>query len=454
MATPVIMPRQGQSVESCILTEWKVAPGDQVEEGSVLAVIETDKASFDLESPVAGTVLDLFWEADDDVPVLANVTVIGDEGEDASGFRPEMEAASSGPSVDSAPTAPSSASAPTSETSGAAASVGSVSSPVSAAGPVAGSSPRARQLAIRSGIDPESLPGTGPGGRVIERDVQAALRGTPRLSASASALAREGGLEAPAHGGGLSGMALAADMREPGSIDGAEVFPVKGIRKVIADRMMQSLGNTAQLTLHASFDVTVAQAFRKARKEAGEPKVSLNDVISHALIHTLLRHPDLNAHFLGDRIARFEKVSLGIAVDTTRGLMVPVLSEACCLSLDELSSGIRGLAEECREGTIQPDQLTGGTFTLTNLGMLGVEHFTPVLNVPEVAILGVGGISIRPVRGENGEVNFVDSIALSLTMDHQAIDGAPAARFLKDLVETLENYSGDPAATEKGESSK
>ena len=444
MATPVIMPRQGQSVESCILTEWKVAPGDQVEEGSVLAVIETDKASFDLESPVAGTVLDLFWEADDDVPVLANVTVIGDEGEDASGFRPETEAASSGPSVDSAP---SPATAATSQTSVPAASVGIVASPVSAAeGSVAGVSPRARQLAMRSGIDPDSLLGTGPGGRVIERDVQGALEGTPRLSASASALAREGGLEPPVHGGGLSGMALASDMREPGSIDGAEVVPVKGIRKVIADRMMQSLGNTAQLTLHAAFDVTAAQAFRKARKESGEPKVSLNDVISHALIHTLLRHPDLNAHFLGDRIARFEKVSLGTAVDTDRGLMVPVLSKACCLSIDDLSSGIRGLAEECREGTIQPDQLTGGTFTLTNLGMLGVEHFTPVLNIPEVAILGVGGISIRPVRGETGEVNFVDSIALSLTMDHQAIDGAPAARFLKDLVETLENYSGDPAA--------
>jgi len=455
MATPVIMPRQGQSVESCILTEWKVAPGDQVEEGSVLAVIETDKASFDLESPVAGTVLDLFWEADDDVPVLANVTVIGDEGEDASGFKPEMETASAGPSIDSAPTATSSASVPTSETSVPATSVGTVSSTVSPAeGSVSGVSPRARQLAMRSGVDPESLLGTGPGGRVIERDVQAALGGAPRLSASASALAREGGLEPPTHGGGLSGMALAADMREPGSIDGAEVVPVKGIRKVIADRMMQSLGNTAQLTLHTAFDVSAAQAFRKARREAGEPKVSLNDIISHALIHTLLRHPDLNAHFLGDRIARFEKVSLGIAVDTTRGLMVPVLGDACCLSLDELSSGIRGLAEECREGTIQPDQLTGGTFTLTNLGMLGVEHFTPVLNVPEVAILGVGGISIRPVRGEAGEVNFVDSIALSLTMDHQAIDGAPAARFLKDLVETLEIYSGDPAANEKGESSK
>jgi pyruvate dehydrogenase E2 component (dihydrolipoamide acetyltransferase) len=435
------MPRQGQSVESCILTEWKVAPGDQVEEGSVLAIIETDKASFDLESPVAGTVLDLFWEADDDVPVLANVTVIGDEGEDASGFRPVTEAASSGPSVDST------SSPATSETSVPAASVGTVASPVSAAeGSVAGVSPRARQLAMRSGIEPDSLLGTGPGGRVIERDVQGALEGTPRLSASASALAREGGLEPPVHGGGLSGMALASDMREPGSIDGAEVVPVKGIRKVIADRMMQSLGNTAQLTLHAAFDVTAAQAFRKARKESGEPKVSLNDVISHALIHTLLRHPDLNAHFLGDRIARFEKVSLGTAVDTDRGLMVPVLSKACCLSIDDLSSGIRGLAEECREGTIQPDQLTGGTFTLTNLGMLGVEHFTPVLNIPEVAILGVGGISIRPVRGETGEVNFVDSIALSLTMDHQAIDGAPAARFLKDLVETLENYSGDPAA--------
>ena len=452
MATPVIMPRQGQSVESCILTEWKVAPGEVVEEGTVIAVIETDKASFDLESTAAGVVLELFWEADDDVPVLANLLAIGEEGEDISELRPEQEAASTPAPEPSTATDTPQAEVPSASTP---ATPAALLAPSPGASSEAGVSPRARKLALRSGIDPEGIQGSGPRGRVIERDVEAVVEDRPRLSASALAAAQGSDLEPPVRGKGLAGMALAGDMLEPGAIEGAKVEQVKGIRKVVAERMMQSLGSTAQFTLNATFDATAVQAFRKQKrkqaKESGGPKITLNDLIAHALLETIKRHPSLNAHFLGERIARFEEVHLGVAVDTSRGLMVPVVRSACSRSLEDLSTGIKDLVESCLEGTVLPDQLSGGTFTLTNLGMLGIDHFTPVINIPEVAILGVGGIALRPVRGKDGEVSFSECITLSLTTDHQAVDGAPAARFLKDLVDTLENYPGANAGNDEGD---
>ena len=440
MATPIIMPRQGQSVESCILTEWKVKVGDEVSEGDVLAVIETDKASFDLESTASGTILELFWEADDDVPVLANVAAVGKEGEDASEFRP----ADSGSSAAESDTTPSQDPAPVSpvEVQPAAASTAPSETP-SPASVSSGVSPRARKLASSQGVDAETIVGSGPGGRVIERDVEAFLAGRPRLSVSARSKAVDG-LEPPKRGSGLAGMALAGDMKVPGAIEGARIESVKGIRKVIAERMMQSLQSTAQLTLHSSFELTAAQAYRKQRLADGKSKVSLNDLIAHAIIETLKAHPEMNAHFLGDRIAVFEKVHLGVAVDTPRGLLVPVVRDSSDLSIENLSSAIKKLAGDCREGTISPDDLAGGSFTLTNLGMLGVETFTPVLNAPEIAILGVGGIVLKPKRSESGEVTYADYLPLSLTIDHQAIDGAPAARFLQTLVSHLENNPGEP----------
>ena len=448
MAEPIIMPRQGQSVESCILTEWKVNVGDQVAEGDVLAVIETDKASFDLESTAAGTVLALFWEADDDVPVLANVAVVGNEGEDVEEFKP-TDSASPAPEPSPATEAPAAASPAASvaeTTTSVASSAPSPSDDISAGGVSAGVSPRARKLAFRHGLDPETLEGSGPNGRVIERDVEAVISGRPRLSASAVSKARDG-MEPPVRGKGLAGMALSSDMKEPGAIEGAKVEPVKGIRKLVAERMIQSLQTSAQLTLNAHFELTAAQTYRKSRVDEGKSKVSINDLIAYAQIQALGAHPELNAHFLGNRFAVFEKVHLGIAVDSPRGLMVPVVKEASDLSLEALSAEIKKLAIACREGTIQPDDLSGGSCTLTNLGMLGVSTFTPVLNVPEVAILGVGGIELKPKRNEAGEIEYAEFLPLSLTIDHQAVDGAPAARFLQTLVSLLEENPGQLLST-------
>ena len=446
MATPIIMPRQGQSVESCILVEWLANVGDTVTEGQPVASIETDKAVFEVESPAAGTLVELFFEAGDDIPVLLNIAALGEPGEDVSSLKPDLaggEAAAE--DAEEAVAEP--------ETVAAA----PVAAPVAGSGQKAvGISPRAKKCAAETGVNAEILAGSGPGGRVIERDVKAAAAGQPRLSAAA-AEAVAAGLSAPAQGSGPGGMVLAADLQAAGAAAQAApaavpatvvsgeptVVPLAGIRKLIAERMHASLATTAQLTMNMSFDATGVMAYRAKVKAQGEalglPNITINDIVAYATVQTLLMFPELNARFLGDKTEQYPYVNLGIATDTERGLMVPVVHGASAMSLSELSTAAKPMLKDCQTGSINPDLLSGGTFTITNMGMLGVESFTPVLNIPEVAILGVGGLSLKPVM-KDGEVTHVQSINLSLTVDHQVVDGAPAARFLKTLCASLENF--------------
>jgi pyruvate dehydrogenase E2 component (dihydrolipoamide acetyltransferase) len=439
MATAVIMPRQGQSVESCILVEWLVNVGDEVAEGAPLASIETDKAVFEVESPAAGTVLAQFFDEGSDVPVLMNIAAIGNEGEDVSDLNPEGKAAPEAPAAEPAE-AP--AAAPVARPPAAAEAVAS-------SGPSTAISPRARSLATRSGVDATALAGTGPGGRVIERDVAAAAEALPRMSGAAREALAAGGVAAPAAGSGPGGMVLSGDLRAPSAVAAAAPVaeqtdvPMSGIRKIIADRMFTSLTTTAQLTLTRSIDATAILAYRSEVKARGEslglPNITINDMIVFATARTLLRFPELNAHCLEDRIVQFGQVNMGVAMDTPRGLMVPVLKGASSLSLGEISRRVKPMTEAARQGSINPDLLTGGSFTITNMGMLGVEAFTPILNVPEVAILGVGGLVLRPVADGDG-IRHVQTITLSLTIDHRAVDGGPGARFLDALAKTLENF--------------
>jgi len=447
MATPIIMPRQGQSVESCILVEWLAKVGDSITEGQPVASIETDKAVFEVESPAAGTLIELFFEAGDDIPVLLNIAALGETGEDVSSLKPDLAGGESAAEVveEAAPEAEKEA-APA----------------VTAPAPVAGSgqkavgiSPRARMRAAETGVNAEILAGSGPGGRVIERDVKAAAAGQPRFSAAAAEAAAAQGLSAPAQGSGPGGMVLAADLQAAGTAAQAApaaatvvsgeptVVPLAGIRKLIAERMHASLATTAQLTMNMSFDATGVMAYRAKVKAQGEalglPNITINDIVAYATVRTLLMFPELNARFLGDKTEQYPYVNLGIATDTERGLMVPVVHGASAMSLSELSTVVKPMLKDCQSGGINPDLLSGGTFTITNMGMLGVESFTPVLNIPEVAILGVGGLSLKPVM-KDGEVKHVQSINLSLTVDHQVVDGAPAARFLKTLCASLENF--------------
>lgn len=476
MATPAIIPKLGNTVESCIIVEWKKAVGESIAEGETLLDVETDKAVMEVPSPASGVVLAQLFAAGDLVPVLETIAIIGEPGEDVSGLAPGGDNKVTGRQGDKV-----------TEVAAATAVIPAGESPM-----VAPVSPRARSLAQRAGLDVAGLAGSGPGGRIIERDVQAALASRPKLSPVAQAKLADGGFVAPERGSGPGGRVMTRDLQpveESRQVDKAEVdketrerketreetsgevevVKVTGVRKVIAQRMLASLQTTAQLTLNASADARGLQALR-ARFKASNPAfglqaVTINDLLLLAVARTLPGHPDLNAHFQGDTLSRFKHVQLGMAVDTPVGLMVPVIRNADQLSLRQISAEAKRLAAACQARRVAPDELTGGTFTVTNLGGLGVESFTPVLNPPEVAILGVSNINLKAVplgdasldaqRGasrvadslsmtgqrsaalDETQVVFVPHIGLSLTINHQIVDGAPAARFLQALARNL-----------------
>ena len=240
----------------------------------------------------------------------------------------------------------------------------------------------------------------------------------------------------------MGGRVLARDLikhpdRAVVDLDAHTDHPVRGIRKVIARRMVESLQTTSQLSLHGWADARALKALRAAFKEDEETSgITIGDLVNFAGVRTLLEFPAFNAHYLGETIRRFEHVHLGVATDTEKGLMVPVLFGSDLMSLKELSARTKVLATRARDGVAQPDELAGSTFTVSNVGSFGIEAFTPVLNIPEVAILGVGTIVLKPVSTKNG-VEFIDHIGLSLTMDHQAVDGADAARFMRALIDRI-----------------
>ncbi len=463
MAEVVILPKLGNSVESCILLGWKVSVGDPVSVGTVLCEAETDKTTVEVESTAEGILLEVLFQEDDEVEVFAPIAIVGGSGEDISGILAEVGSSpgeAKGES-DSAITTPVQTTSAKSESTPATATTkGSTESTMEHTMPVgqsAGSSfvsPRAREAAAKRGIPAESLRGSGPYGRVIERDVLAYANSHEPLTPAA----REqlGGNLPPAVGSGVGGRVTAQDIRgvvevttqTTTGVGVQEVLedrriPVKGVRKVIAQRMHNSIATTAQLTLNAYADVSYIKRFRERCKSLPDTHpfrgISINDMILYAVTKTLQSHPSLNAHFLGTEIVEYGQVHLGCAVDTPKGLMVPVIKNAQDLNLTELSQRIKTLAMGCKEGNITPDDLQGGTFTVSNLGFFGIEHFTPVLNVPEVGILGVGTISLHPVQ-RGTKIVHLPRIALSLTIDHQAVDGAPGARFLKDLSDNIKNF--------------
>lgn len=472
MATVVIMPKQGQSVESCILTEFKKKKGDTVAAGDILFSYETDKASFEEEAQTAGTVLDVFFSEGDEIPVLTNVMVIGNPGESTAEFRPageESATATAQPAAaeqqlqiavtQTANTAVDQQATASTTTPAAASVTVSTIAPTAAGQPATTASaaasqlspvsPRAKNLAGKNAIQAETLAGTGPHGRVIERDVQAAMDAAPKTTPLAKAVLKETGAPLPETGSGLAGMAKGADVSAKNQVyaSDSEIKPLTNMRKIIARSMHASLQNSAQLTHHLGADarniMTLRKKVKKAVQEGYSTDLTLNDFVCFSVIKALKKYPQVNAHFLGDSVRLFSKVHLGLAVDTERGLMVPTVRNADDLSIQGLSNQLKEVANACKKGGIAPDLLSpeSASFTVSNLGNYGVEIFTPVINLPQAAILGVNTIVPRPKDLGDGVYGFVPYMGLSLTYDHRALDGGEATRFLKQIaieIETLE----------------
>ena len=453
MAHIIIMPRQGNTVESCIIVGWKVKEGDSVTDETTVCDVETDKASFEVPAGAAGIVLKILCNAGDDVPVLSPIAVIGAAGEDwqdvlskeqsnlrfgaeSKEQRIESKDLEAGSKILGKETVNHNFAASNTQFS-------ILNSQFSI-------SPRARNLVEKEGLSIEILStlieGTGPGGRIIEQDVLAALKNMPALTAAAkSAVAAEGIKTIPRQGTGIGGRVTLEDIASSQS-NLPTGTAIKGIRKIISDRMIKSLAETAQYTLNASASVAKLQEIRnkmKAKDDKKSSNISINDFILFAVSRVLPDFTYMNAHKTGDMLNIFDTVHLGMAVDTPRGLMVPVIRNANTLSLDQISSETKRLAAACKDGCIKPDELSGSTFSVSNLGTFGITSFSPILNIPEVAILGICGIELKPVyRIDKNcccdcKLDFEPHIGFSLTINHQVVDGAPAAKFLKALCDAV-----------------
>ena len=415
MAKAVIMPKAGITVESCIIGKWLKNVGDTVNVGDILFTYETDKASFECESTESGEILALFFNDGDEVPCFTNVCAVGSKGEDYSDLVPGGAAPAAAPAEEKKE-----------EEKKAEVKQEAVIEKTASEDGAVRISPRAKALAETAGVDYKYAEATGPKGRIIERDVRKLMEtGVPVVE------------EVKVDAAPAAAAAPAAPAPE------FEDVKFTGIRKVIAKSMMNSLQSMAQLTNHHSFDATSIQAFRKECKAAGGDVggITLGDMVLYAVSRTLLNWKDLNANVIGDDTIRyFKHVNLGVAVDTPRGLMVPTIFNADQKSLLEISKEVKALAEAARTGAISPDLLSGGSFTVSNLGATGVEMFTPVINPPQTAILGVCGITQR-VREANGQLSVYPAMGLSLTYDHRVVDGSPASKFVSELCKNLEKFT-------------
>lgn len=477
MAHVLIMPRQGNTVESCIIVEWKKKEGDTVDSETVVCEVETDKATFEVPAGASGTVLKVLHTEGDDVPVLQPIMVVGKPGEkweDSVKAPPQTEApkevqTASDPASDAGKPAADTAAASSAAEKTEAAKTASAAPAVPSAAPGAhlAISPRARAAAFKEAVDVRTLSGSGAEGRIIEADVLRAAAERPPLTAAAKEALRSGG-SLPAAGSGIGGRVTLADIQAvadgsaaafapaSGSSAGADRAlaacsaadeytdtPIKGIRKVIAERMMNSLATAAQFTLNASAEAVRMQSLRE-RFKASDPamglsKVTVNDLVLFLVSRLLKEFPFLNGVKTNGTIRLYKNVHLGMAVDTPRGLMVPVIRNADRMSLAQISAQAKLLAGECQAGSISPDLLSGSTFTVTNLGNTGIESFTPVINAPEIAILGVCGIQPKPAADGQGGYAILPHLSFSLTIDHAVVDGAPAAKFVKALCAALKD---------------
>ena len=386
MSVEVILPKLTTTMDEGTIAGWLKQEGDVVQTGQPLFELETDKTTMTVESPASGVLRRIAFPAGSTLPIGTVVALIATDGEEAA-----------------ARTAPA----------------------VVGAGQVerrAKASPLARQIAQEYGLDLLALKGSGPEGRIIEADVRAAIEQqavAPTPSAAPPTLTPAAPL-------------AASELSQ-------RLVPVSAVRRVIAERLATSAHTVARVTMTASADATRLVDWRSRLKDQPrrEPVPTYTDLILFLVARLLPEHPYLNARFEGNAIHLLEQINIGIAVDTERGLLVPVLREANKKDLPALVCETAALVEKTRAGQATPEDLSGGTFTLTNLGMYAIETFTPIINLPECAILGLGQIAPKPAVYQN-EIVARHLLALSLSFDHRLVDGAPAARFLQALKALIE----------------
>lgn len=397
------MPKLGMDMEEGIVATWLMAEGDSVEKGEAIAEIETDKSVVTVESPLSGVVLKLYCPEGEAIPCGDPIAAIGAAGTPVP-EKPVLTASEPVKEVSAPVIAP--VAAPVSRS---AAPTGGVA-PRTPGGRIK-ASPRARRLANERNVDLSVIAGTGMDDRIIEQDVLDYLKNTKYTPAAAQRIAEE------------------------------TIVPLTGVRKVTARRMRQSLSNAAQTNHRVDVDVSNLMAFRKqvnARLEKDGIKVSIVDILAMSCARALIENPMANAYLMDDDLHMHNYANIGIACDTPKGLMVPVVKDVDILTLPQLAQASKAIINKARNGELKPDDMSGGTFTISNLGMYEIDSFTAVLNPPETCILAVGRIADRVVA-ENGQMVIRPMMNLCLTYDHQVLDGAPAAQFLQTIKHYIEN---------------
>lgn len=382
MSEIVIMPKQGLQMTEGLITGWFVKEGEPVKAGEPLFDMETDKLAITIDAPASGVLLKILCQEGESAEVATPIAVIGQAGERYQ----DILSGAHGPAEEAAQET-----APTEE---------AAQETAPAEDRRTFSSPRARTRARELGVDCGSLSGSGPMGMVIERDVLAEAQSRPDQSA------------------------------------GGQQIPVSGMRRVIAQRMLDSLNTLAQANHRLTVDMSAAVALRERLKAAGI-QVSYNDIVIRCVAKALREFPTVNATMDDRYITLHEHVGVGMAVATPTGLLVPVIQNADRLTLPEIAAVSKDLAARTKENRLTPDELSGGTFTVSNLGMYGIESFTAIINKPEAGILAVGKMEKKPVVADD-EIVIRPMMQLSLTYDHRILDGAPAALFLRRIKELLE----------------
>ncbi len=443
MAHEVIMPKWGLTMKEGKVVRWLKSEGDSVEAGEPLFEVETDKITNSVEAPASGILSQIVVPEGDVAPVQAVLGIIAAPGE-----TPESVAGG----------AASSGEAPAAEKVTAEAAPAADATSPTQDGDFVRAMPAARKLARELGVDLAAVTGTGPGGSIVMKDVQASADAEfAGVNASPKAIefARKKGIDLhQVSGTGEGGKITKADIlramnpaaeqvpaaAQPVARD--TIIPMEGVRQLIADNMQASLQNAAQLTVFVEVDATEMVQLRATLKERNKRnpdyRISYNDIICYATCRALKRHPIMNSTLQEDGIHLHDSVNLGIAVSIPNGLIVPNVKNANTYGLEELKTEVRDVAGRARGGGLSMDEIAGGTFTISNVSMLGVDGFTPILNPPETGILGVGRVVEKPAV-KDGEICIRQMMTLSLTFNHMTTDGAPAMAFLRELGDMLEN---------------